>query len=94
MEIVSADTVVLNVYYLAGEYKSKTENYGEFFFEIASNSFGVYIFYVQIYLRVFLNLLKSVTKIMIDNYLSAHCCISRTCLRQGRKSRVIFFPVT
>ena len=93
MDFVSADTVVLNILYLAGEYKSKTEN-GELFFEIANNSFGVYIFYVQIYLRVFLNLLKPVTKMVIDNYLSAHCCISRTCLRQGRKPRVIFFPVT
>ena len=58
MEIVSANTVVLNIYYLVGEYQSKTENYGELLLEVASNSFSVYIFYVQIYLKMFFNLLK------------------------------------
>ena len=54
MEIASANTVALNIYYLVGEYQSKTENYGELFFELANNSFGVYNFYDQIYLRIFL----------------------------------------
>ena len=58
METVSANTVVLNIYYLVWEYQSKTENYGELLFEVGNNSFSVYIFCVQIYLKMFFNLLK------------------------------------
>ena len=46
--------------YLVGEYAGNgrcTENFAEIFFEIASNAFGVYISYLQIYLRIFFNLL-------------------------------------
>ena len=85
METVSANTIVLNIYYLIGEYQSKAENYGELFFEVANNSFGVYIFYVQIYLRMFFNLLKPGTEMVIDNYLSEHCCSSQGVSKTRKK---------
>ena len=72
MEPVNAKAIVLNINYLVGEYQSKTENFGEVCFEIANNSFGVFIFYVQIYLRMFFDLPKPVTEIVIDNYLAEH----------------------
>lgn len=68
IELVNAKAIVLNIYYLVGEYQSRTENFGKGFFEISNNSFGVYVFYVQIYLRTFFNLLKPVTEMVIDNY--------------------------
>ena len=81
MKQVNARSVVLNLYYLVGEYAGNskmTENFGETFFEIASNPFGAYIFYLQIYLRMLFNLLKPVTKKVVDNYLAEHCSSKQT----------------
>ena len=44
MELVNANAAILNIYYLIAEYQSKTKNFGEVFFEIVKNSFGVYVF--------------------------------------------------
>ena len=55
-----------------------TENFGEIFFEIASNPFGVYIFYLQIYLRMLFNLLKPVAEKVVDDYLAQHCSRKQT----------------
>ena len=55
-QVTNATSVVLNLYYLLREYAGNgkwTENFGEMFFDIANNLFGVYIFYLQIYLRMF-----------------------------------------
>ena len=67
MDQVKTNYVILNLYYVIGNYKEnhflKTENIGEIFFEVANNSFGLYIIvYLQIYFRIFFNLLKPVTK--------------------------------
>ena len=81
MKQVNARSVVLNLYYLVGEYAGNskmTENFGETFFEIANNPFGAYIFYLQIYLRMLFNLLKPVTKKVVDNYLAEHCSSKQT----------------
>ena len=51
-----------------------TENFGEIFFEVANNLFGIYVAYLQTYLRVFSNLLKPVTRLITDEYLSEHRC--------------------
>ena len=51
MEQVTARSVVLNLYYLVGEYAGNgkwTKNFGEIFFEIGSNPFGVHN-YLQVY---------------------------------------------
>ena len=67
---VKTRSFMLNLFYLVGDHASndivKTENFGEIFFEIAKNPFGVYIVYLQTYFRVFFNLLKLV---IMDNYL-------------------------
>ena len=55
-----------------------TENFGEIFFEIANNPFGVYIFYLQIYLRMFFNSLKPVIEKVVENYLAEHCPSKQT----------------
>ena len=58
MEQLNARSVVLSLYYLVGEYAGngkRAKNFGEIFFEIANNPFFVYIFYLQIYLRMFFN---------------------------------------
>ena len=63
---VKTNYLILNIYYVVGDYKEnhflKTENIGEIFFEVANNSFGLYVVYLQVYFRVFFNLLKPVTK--------------------------------
>ena len=78
MDQVKTRSVALNLYYSVGDYARndimRIENFGEIFFEISNNSFGVYIVYLQIYFRVFFNLLKSVTEVLIDNYLFEHAC--------------------
>ena len=74
-EQVNTKTVVLNIYYLDGDYiEKRTKDFGEIFPEFANNPFSLYIFYLEINLRVYLNLLKAVTKAITDNYLSEHCC--------------------
>ena len=75
MEQVNARFVVLNLYYLIGEYAGNgtwTENFGDIFLEIANNPFGVYIFDLQIFLRMFYILLNPVTKKVVENYLAEH----------------------
>ena len=50
----------------------RTENFGKIFFEVANSSFGIYVVYLQTYLRVFLNLHQPVPKLITDKYLSEH----------------------
>ena len=55
-QVTNARSVVLSLYCLVREYAGNgrwIENFGEIFFEIANNSFRVYIFFLQIYLRMF-----------------------------------------
>ena len=55
-QVTNARSVFSSLYYLVREYAGNgkwTENNGEIFFEILNNPFGVYIFYLQIYLRMF-----------------------------------------
>ena len=81
MEQVNVRSVVLNLYYLVGEYIGNgkwTENFREIFFEIANNPFGVYISYLKIYLRMFFNLLRLVTEKVVGNYLAERCSSKQT----------------
>ena len=55
-----------------------TEKFGEIFFETVNNPFGVYIFCLQIYLRMFFNFLKPVTEKVVENYLAEHCPSKQT----------------
>ena len=75
---VKTNYVILNHYYVIGKYKEnhflKTENFGEIFFEVANNLFGLYTVYLQIYFRVFFNLLKPVTELIADKYLAESEC--------------------
>ena len=64
MKYFNARYIVLNIYYLVGNYISHlTENFNEIFSEIANTPFAVYVLFVQIYLRMYFNLLKPVMKI-------------------------------
>ena len=92
MDLVNANAVVLNIYYLVGEYQSKNENFGKVSFKIGNNSFVVYVFYVQTYLRMFFNLLKVVTEMVIDNYLVEHCCSSQNVSKMKKNIKTIFCP--
>ena len=94
IEQVNARSVVLNLYYLVGEYAGNgkmTEKVGEIFFEIANNPFGVYIFYLQIYLRMIFSLLRLVTKKIVDNFLAERCSSKQTVskIRKGLNNTLI-----
>ena len=71
MNKTNAKSVVLNLYYLVDNF-SLAENFGELFIEIANNSFGLYVLFLQIYFRVFLNALSDITNIVTENYLVEH----------------------
>ena len=58
-----------NIYCLVGNYSPKTKQFGEVFYKLANGPFGVYILYLQIYLRMFFNLLKPITEVVIENCL-------------------------
>ena len=49
------------------------------FYEVANGPFGVYILYLQIYLRMFFNLRKPITDVVIENFLRnkspSNCCV-------------------
>ena len=61
-------SAALNLYYLVDDFRS-TETFGELFIEITNNSFGLYIVYLQIYFRVFLNNSRDVTDFITESYL-------------------------
>ena len=69
MKYLNTQCVVLNIYYLVGNYFDRTKNFNELFCEIVNGSFGVYVSFLQIYLRMFFNLLKLITEIIIQNCL-------------------------
>ena len=69
MKCLNARSAVLNLYYLVGNYGGRTENFNEIFTEIANTSFAVYVLFVQIYLRIYFNMVKPITKIVVENCL-------------------------
>ena len=69
MKYLNACSVVLNLYYLVGNYGGRTDNFNEIFTEIANAPFAVYILFVQIYLRIYFNMVKPITEIVTENYL-------------------------
>ena len=78
MDQVKSNSVVLNLYYKVGDYDEndlmRTENVGEIVFEVANNLFRIYVVYLQTCVREFFNLLKPITELITDNYLSVHGC--------------------
>ena len=68
MNEVDTKSAALNLYYLVDDFRS-TETFGELFIEITNNSFGLYIVYLQIYFRVFLNNSRDVTDFITESYL-------------------------
>ena len=54
---VKANAVILNLYYSFFNYL-KSENLGEIFEEVANNSFGLLVIFIQVYFRVCFNKLK------------------------------------
>ena len=69
MKYLNARSVALNLYYLVGNYGDRTENFNEIFTEIANTPFAVYVLFVQIYLRIYFNMVKPITEIVIENCL-------------------------
>ena len=64
MKYLNARSVVLNLYYLVGNYGGRTERFHQLFVEIGANTpFGIYILFIQIYLRMFFNLTKPIMEI-------------------------------
>ena len=68
MNEMDTKSAALNLYYLVDDFRS-TETLGELFIEITNNSFGLYIVYLQIYFRVFLNNSRDVTDFITESYL-------------------------
>lgn len=63
--------VALNLYYIVGGVNVwRTENFGEAFVEVANNSFGLFVVFLQVYFRIYFNDLKPVTQQLKENYLS------------------------
>ena len=81
MKYLNTQCVVLTVYYMVGNYVDQTENFNGVFCEIAVSSFGVYVFVSAICLRMFFNLLKLITEIVIENSLRnkspSNCYVNR-----------------
>ena len=78
MDQAKTKSVVLNLYYVVGDYEKydlmRTENFCQTFFEVSSNSLGIYVAYLQTYLRVFFNLLKPITELITNKYLFENRC--------------------
>ena len=69
MKFLNVRSVVLNLYYLVGNYGGHTENFNEIFMEISNTPFAVYLLFVQIYLRIYFNMAKPITATVIENCL-------------------------
>ena len=76
---LNARSVVLNLYYVVGNYDVPTKNFNEVFAEIANTPFAVYTLFVQIYLRMYFNLTKPITEIVTESCLMRKhpsiCCV-------------------
>ena len=68
-EILGCSHVLLNLYYLVGNYGGRTEDFNEIFSKIANTPFAVYVLFVPVYLRMYSNLTKPITEIVIENSL-------------------------
>ena len=66
---LNAHCVALNLDYLIGTYVAHTENFHEFFTQIANTPFAMGVLFVQIYLRIYFNMTKPITEIVIENCL-------------------------
>ena len=66
MIYLNARSVVLNLYYLIGNYSGCTEHFHELFVEIANTPYAIYILFVQIYLIMYFDLTKPITEIVIE----------------------------
>ena len=66
------------------------ESSGEIFYTVANNPFGLYIFYLDIYLssNLYFNLLKPVSEAITDNYLSEHCCGKEVSKRKKKELKM------
>ena len=72
-EKVQTSDVYLNVFYKTSDFIShgpKNHNYGEIFNELINHPFALYISYLEIYSRLYFNLLKDVTDFVSFNYFS------------------------
>ena len=67
----NAKSVVFTLCYLVDDL-SLAENFGELFVKIGNDSFGLYILFLLIYFKVFLNALSDVTDLVTENYLLEH----------------------
>ena len=71
MNETNAKSVALNLFYLIDDF-SLAGKFGKLFVEIANNSFELYILFLQIYFRVFLNALSDITNLVTKNNLLEH----------------------
>ena len=94
MDQVKPNHVILNIYYVVGDYKEnnllKTENFWEIFIKVGNNLSGLYVVYLQIYFRVFFNLLKPVTELITDKYLAEFGCKNVTTKLKKKKNNTLF----
>ena len=92
MNEVDTKSAALNLYYLVDDFRS-TKTFGELFIEITNNSFGLYIVYLQIYFRVFLNNSRDVTDFITKSYL-LETEIKRKLVLLNKRFLVRFYLVT
>ena len=71
MNETNAKSVALNLFHLIDDF-SLAGKFGKLFVEIANNSFELYILFLQIYFRVFLNALSDITNLVTKNNLLEH----------------------
>ena len=91
IEKVNTKWVVLNIYFMVGV---NTISSGNVFFEIANNYFSVYIYFVQIYLRTFFNLLILVTELVSDTYLSEQAERKKSVGAEKKLLKRFYFLIT
>ena len=69
-EKVQVSDVYLNVFYKTSDFIShgpKNHNYGEIFTDLINNPFALHISYLEVYARLYFNLLKDVTQFVSFN---------------------------
>ena len=90
MKYLNARCIVLNLYYLVGNYGGRTKNFHEIFTEIPNTPFAVYILFVLIYLIIYFNMVKPKTEIVIENCLM-NKLPSICCAKELSKNMKIFY---
>ena len=74
LDCIKRNTFLLSLYYVISDFSKDfynvNENFGIIFFELANKPFMLYLIYLEVFLKVFFNMMKVISDYLIHMYFS------------------------